>query len=201
MKIYYLALIAILSSCNTGDPAYREKISVYQQQLSSEFSNPLTSPLDAADLKHFKGLKFYPPDETYKVKATFARIENAPVFELPHSHERTKPYRNYGKVRFTLNGQAFELLVLEAVKKKEGYDDYLLIPFTDLTNGRETYGGGRYLDFTVPKSTQVELDFNLAYNPYCAYSSHYTCPIPPAENHMNTEVRAGVRFGSAEEAP
>ena len=81
----------------------------------------------------------------------------------------------------------------EALSKTDEYKDYLLIPFTDTTNGKETYGGGRYIDFAIPASEMVTLDFNLAYNPSCAYSSRYSCPIPPRENRLKAEIRAGEK--------
>ena len=73
------------------------------------------------------------------------------------------------------------------------YKDYLFLPFTDPTNGVTTYGGGRYLDLMIPATKVVQLDFNKAYNPYCAYSGNYSCPIPPEENHLEIEIKAGVK--------
>ena len=78
------------------------------------------------------------------------------------------------------------------LSRLEGYRNYLFVPFTDLTNGESTYGGGRYLDLEGPLGNAVELDFNRAYNPYCAYGGAYSCPIPPIENHLGVAVRAGV---------
>jgi len=100
-------------------------------------------------------------------------------------------------LKFSLEGQTLTLNVYESVElsKKAGYEDYLFIPFTDLTNGDETYGGGRYLDLRQEALRQkpVRLDFNRAYNPYCAYSKGYSCPIPPAENWLPVAIRGGVK--------
>ena len=74
------------------------------------------------------------------------------------------------------------------------YADYLFVPFTDATNGESTYPSGRYLDLHIPQGETVLLDFNRAYNPYCAYNARYSCPIPPAENHLEIPIKAGVKY-------
>ena len=81
---------------------------------------------------------------------------------------------------------------LELISKPE-YVDYLFVPFTDLTNGKGSYSGGRYIDTRIPPGKKIVLDFNKAYNPYCAYNGKYSCPIPPEENHLEVEIRAGVK--------
>jgi hypothetical protein len=82
--------------------------------------------------------------------------------------------------------------------KKEGYEDFLFLPFNDYTNGNETYGGGRYLDLRIPDGSTIILDFNKAYNPYCAYTDRYSCPVPPKENSITTYIYAGVQFKGEE---
>ena len=72
--------------------------------------------------------------------------------------------------------------------------DHLFLPFTDNTNGVETYGGGRYIDLKIPAGNTINIDFNKAYNPYCAYSDKYSCPIPPPENHLDIEIKAGIKL-------
>ena len=110
---------------------------------------------------------------------------------------RLPEYRKYGELKFSLEGKMLTLSVYQNLEltKKAGFEDYLFIPFTDLTNGDETYGGGRYIDFRMDqlKEKLVRLDFNRAYNPYCAYSKGYSCPIPPAENLLPVAIRAGVK--------
>ena len=69
----------------------------------------------------------------------------------------------------------------------------MFLPFSDLTSGNETYGGGRYIDLEIPKGKTITIDFNQAYNPYCAYNPKYSCPIVPAENELLTNVNAGVK--------
>jgi hypothetical protein len=103
-------------------------------------------------------------------------------------------YVVFGKLYFKIQGKAFELTVYQnpAFKKNKELKDYLFLPFTDLSNGETTYGGGRYLDFYIPKTASVILNFHQAYNPYCAYTDKYSCPVPPKNNFLDMEVNAGV---------
>lgn len=111
-----------------------------------------------------------------------------------------KTYVKYGTLRFRLNGRKQSLNVYRSLSLQANakYKDYLFIPFKDKTNGMISYGGGRYLDLktTDLKDNTYTLDFNKAYNPYCAYSDGFNCPIPPAANHLAIEIKAGEKkFG------
>ena len=111
--------------------------------------------------------------------------------------ERAQPpiYNKFGKTVFKLNGKKYTLAIYQNVDlvNTAGYEDYLFIPFKDLTNGEDTYGGGRYLDLKIPEGETILIDFNRAYNPYCAYNHNYSCPIPPFENHLKVKIEAGVK--------
>lgn len=183
------------SACteNTEDPVYRQAIANERMAINEHFFNPKESPLDSHLFYTFKGIKFFPISEKYKVKASLTLINTDSVFDLPHSHDATKPYKQYAKVSFELLGQKYELLVLEQVVKKPGAENYLLLPFTDGTSGTETYGGGRYLDLDKTAGLEQTIDFNKAYNPYCLYNSKYTCPIPPKENKLPIRLEAGMK--------
>lgn len=190
-----LGALSLLGACGPQeDPKYRAEIANHRAALNEQFFDAERSPLDSASFYTWQGLKFFPIQEKYKVKAQLTLIENANVFELPHSHQKTKPYKQYGKLKFELEGKAFELLVLEQEIKKPGYENYLIIPFTDETTGKETYGAGRYLDLEKSDAKEVIIDFNLAYNPYCAYNEAYTCPIPPKENNLSLRIEAGMKY-------
>jgi len=167
----------------------------YQQYLNEEFSDKETSPLTAEDLQSFKGLDFFRINKEFIIKANFKKTPNQLPFEMPTSTERKPIYVKFGEVHFKLNDKEYKLSVYQNQRlvTDPKYKDYLFIPFTDLTNGETTYGGGRYLDFSIPKSNNVELDFNKAYNPYCAYNGKYSCPIPPEENHLSISIEAGVK--------
>lgn len=167
----------------------------FQDNLNKSFADSLSSPLLEKDLKEFKGLDFYPIDEKYIVKAKFKKSKNQKAFEMKTSTERLPKYIKYGEISFVLNGEKCKLNVyqnLELIKRKE-YKNYLFLPFSDSTSGNETYIGGRYLDLEIPLGNSIIIDFNKAYNPYCAYNYKYSCPLVPLENDLKTAVKAGVK--------
>jgi uncharacterized protein (DUF1684 family) len=105
----------------------------------------------------------------------------------------------YGYATFKLKDKSHKLLLLLQLNN-EDEKDKLFLPFTDKTNGFETYGGGRYLDLDLEKDDQLIIDFNFAYNPFCAYNDNYTCPVPPAENQLDIEIKAGEKEYVKDEA-
>ncbi|UWX55812.1 DUF1684 domain-containing protein [Maribacter litopenaei] len=170
-------------------------ILAHQQKLNDEFKDPEESPLPDRFRKDFNGLDFFAPDTNYVVEAEFIRTPDAIPFLMPTTTDRQSEEVVYAKVRFEINGKPFNLEVYQnsELMKKEGYEDYLFLPFTDLTNGEETYGGGRYMDLRIPNGSTIILDFNKSYNPYCAYNKKYSCPLVPSVNHLDTKVLAGVK--------
>ena len=129
--------------------------------------------------------------------ADFTPIKNAEPFDLPTSSGKTKSYKAFGKVSFVINNQPCSLTLYQSVdlSKLEQYKDYLFLPFRDETNSKETYGGGRYIDVKIPKGNTIVIDFNKAYQPYCAYNAYdYSCPIVPEENKLPIPIRAGVMY-------
>lgn len=181
--------------------SYAKRIEAERAQTDSIFRVPNKSPLDSENVSKFSGLEYFPLDSSFRVTAKLYRNKKRPKFEMPTSTDRLPVYRRHGKLIFQLSNTQCTLQVYQNVRlsKKDGYQDYLFVPFTDLTSGAESYGGGRYLDLRLnPKLKEVEIiiDFNLAYNPYCAYGSRWSCPIPPKENDLPVRVEAGVRaFG------
>ncbi|WP_324721823.1 DUF1684 domain-containing protein [Salinimicrobium sp. HB62] len=167
----------------------------FQEKINSEFKDPAESPLPKEEREQFAGLEFFSFDPAFKVTAEFLRTPNEVPFAMPTTSEKMKMYVKYGELYFNLKGKEFKLNVYQSLSlsQTEEYKDYLFLPFTDLTNGEATYSGGRYLDMTIPTEKYIELDFNKAYNPYCAYSGGYSCPIPPKENHLEIAVNAGVK--------
>lgn len=150
-----------------------------------------------AERKACKTLPFYPANYAYCVLATLVHDSTARPFTMEISTTRRPLYRKYGELRFVLNGQALQLNVYQSQEllKRPDLADYLFVPFTDLTNSHETYGGGRYIDLRIPTAgaTTMLLDFNCAYNPSCAYQHGYSCPVPPAENRLTVAIPAGVQ--------
>ena len=174
------------------DSAIHE-IEEYRKLQEEKFRDPKESPLDKKLRKNFKGLHYYPVNLDYRLKAKFVKTENPVLFKMKTTTTRLPEYQKYGEVHFKLDGEERVLEVYQSpeITKKPGLQDYLFIPFTDETNGIDTYEVGRYLDFRVPDSEDVILDFNKSYNPYCSYGSAYSCPIPPEVNRLPLKVQAG----------
>ncbi|MEP6925591.1 MAG: DUF1684 domain-containing protein [Pyrinomonadaceae bacterium] len=172
-------------------------LKTFREGRDKEFRDPKESPLREKDFATFKGLKYYSLDQTFRVAAEFKPTRGAKFFRMPTSSQQTQRFAKYGELKFKLNGQEITLNVYQAEavlldEKLKKYQDLLFVPFKDLTNGAKTYGGGRYLDVKIPPSNKVILDFNLAYNPSCAYGSDkFSCPIPPKENHLPIKIEAG----------
>ena len=173
----------------------QETAAEFQANLNREFATREESPLTDEDFIVFKTLEFYPIDEKFMVEAKFVRTPKEKVFKMKTSTTRLPEYKKYGELFFQIDGKSFKLNVYQNIElsKKEGYEDYLFLPFSDLTCGKESYIGGRYIDMRIPKTNTVTIDFNKAYNPYCAYNHKYSCPIVPLENDLPIEILAGVK--------
>lgn len=168
----------------------------YREKLNAEYADPATSPLDAEEREAFKGLPFFPIDTTYAVVARLKRSKRPKTVDMPTTQGTLRKYDIYGSVHFTLNGKEHRLFLYQShqLRAMPKYSRHLLLAFTDLTTGHTTYGGGRFIDVEIPEGDTMTIDFNKAYNPYCAYSGRYACPITPKENSLDTEVSAGVRY-------
>ncbi|MDD2674771.1 DUF1684 domain-containing protein [Flavobacterium petrolei] len=170
-------------------------VTKFQTELNEEYADAKKSPLTAEDLAEFKTLDFYPASETFFVVAKFLRTQKEKPFEMKTSTDRKPLYVKYGELSFTIDGRDFKLNVyknIELSKKKE-YKDYLFLPFSDLTSGKDSYIGGKYIDLRIPKGDTIVIDFNTSYNPYCAYNHKYSCPKVPLENDLDIEIKAGVK--------
>lgn len=174
--------------------AWADSLQSYWDGINSMYKDPAHSPLLPADREHFVALERFAPDPRFCVTAKF-KEKLGETFGMTTTTDRRPQYQAVGKLRFKLMGKRQVLTVYRNIDltKKAGHTDDLFIPFTDLTSGEASYGGGRYLDVKGPLGPSVRIDFNRAYNPYCAYGGRYSCPIPPAENHLEVPVEAGVK--------
>lgn len=196
MKKSLLILLTIFSSKVIAQ-SYQESIVKFRESYKADFISSTNSPLKESDLPF---LRFYDPDSSYSVKGVFKKVEENITFTMPTSNGKIKEYTKYGIVSFSIKGQNLQLSVYRslALMQIPKYKNYLFIPFKDGTSGKDTYGGGRYLDIesTDIENDSVILDFNKAYNPYCAFSDGYSCPIPPKDNHLKVRIEAGEKnFG------
>jgi uncharacterized protein (DUF1684 family) len=194
-KILTFALLLVLQFVVAQPKNLIEDNKEYRKKINKDFYNKEKTPLPAVDLYSFKGLPYFPIEAAFLVTAKFTRTPAEAPFMMKTTTDRTPIYIKYGHVSFSLEGKNFVLNVYQNIDFMAAAEErnLLFIPFTDLTNGKETYGGGRYLDLETPKSAEIYLDFNKAYNPYCAYNEKYSCPIPPKENHMEIRVAAGMK--------
>lgn len=193
-QLHILALILITGSSLLAQD-FAKRTQIYREKYKQEFVKTANSPLKKEDLKY---LRFYDPDTLYRVPAIFKRVRNKRSFEMPTYSGSNKTFVEYGKVRFRLSGKRQTLTVYRSLSLQTlpQYRDYLFLPFKDKTSGNDTYGGGRYIDLKtseVKDGSQFILDFNKAYNPYCAYSEGYNCPIPPEVNHLAIAIEAGEK--------
>ena len=166
-----------------------------QREEKDHFMRSSDSPF-AGDSLGFAGLSYFPIDPKYKIQAKLSSIPDKKVVVLPTSDGAEKKYLEYGYADFEWEGTQNRLLILE-IMEMGPYRGTLFLAFGDETSTRETYGAGRYLDLKkIPGSTVITLDFNEAYNPYCAYNDQFSCPLPPRENLLNISIRAGEKIYS-----
>jgi uncharacterized protein (DUF1684 family) len=194
LSIWFVIPLALVAQ---DDTAAKAAIQKFQDDLNEEYKNPKTSPLEGKALKKFKGHEFFPVDLSYRVEAQLIVTQAEPFFKLMTSNNQPRDYRQYALVNFTLKGKEYSIPVYQSqgLMAKAEYTDYLFFPFTDLTNGVSTYAGGRYMDLRIPaNSTVITLDFNTAYNAFCAYSDQYSCPVVPAKNNLDIEIPVGVKY-------
>jgi TonB family protein len=194
--VILFTLYNIHSMAQTDSAQAVAEIMSFQQELNDSYANKDESPLDAEDFDAFTEHEFFPINLAYRVNAKLTVTPGMPILHLKTSTDRLTNDRIYGFAEFTLGGKNFKLPVYQSAErvKNPEYADHLFFPFSDLTNGKQTYGGGRYIDLSIPKdnSPYIIIDFNKAYNPYCAYSHRYSCPKVPEENQMDIEVPVGI---------
>ena len=189
------AFISQAQNKTTAQDPYAEVVMKERMKKDEECRDPKVSPFDPEDQKTFTGLKYYPYNPAFRVKAKVEKIANPVVFKMKTTTERRPEYRTYAKVSFTIQGKDCSLFVYQPVSRmgQPGFEQYLFLPFTDESSGRETYGGGRFLDLQIPSGNEMVIDFNACYNPYCAYSHRYSCPVPPEENDLPVSISAGEK--------
>ncbi len=187
----FLLILSFLLFQNVSaqDNSYKNSLIAYQQNYINNH--------EVVGKEDRKYISFYPVDKSYRVKASFRRIIDTKGFYMITSTSEQERYFKYGLLTFKLHGKTLRLYIYqsEELMQKEKYKDYLFVPFGDATSGFTSYGGGRYMDFTLQdiKNNTLVIDFNKAYNPYCAYTSGYSCPIPPKENLLTVAIHAGEK--------
>ncbi|MES2454899.1 MAG: DUF1684 domain-containing protein [Bacteroidota bacterium] len=192
-------IILCLASFQSFSQDYKTQIELHRKAYANDFLQDKRSPLKENDLKF---LRFYDADSTYRITAKVQILADAKPFIMPVFSGTGTEYVPYAVLYFTIKDRPGVLRLYRNTNlaKTPQYSDYLFLPFTDSTNGADTYAGGRYLDFREGdlKDGTVVLDFNKAYNPYCAFGGGYTCPKPPEENHFKIAIEAGEKNFASE---
>ncbi|WP_055446627.1 DUF1684 domain-containing protein [Lacinutrix mariniflava] len=192
--ILFVLFVSALSCAQDKQPLLGD--TEWQREMNSDFKDASESPLKDKDRKDFKGLYFFKFDSTYVVTATLKTTPNSKWFKMKTTTSRVSNERVYGVLSFKLNGNVYDLNIYQGqdLMEKEGFEDYLFLPFLDDTNGDTSYGGGRYIDLRIPEEgANLVVDFNKAYNPYCAYNDKYSCPIVPRGNSIDEKIEAGIK--------
>jgi uncharacterized protein (DUF1684 family) len=172
---------------------YSLKVSQDQADKSAAFLHPEKSPLTVDEILTFKGLHFFEPNEQFKVEAVITWLPQIGYVDIPQTGGDIIGYMQTAVLDFSIDGKSYQLPAYQTDEMKRNRT--LFIPFTDLTNGKETYSGGRYIDLPYnDHHKEVILDFNYSYIPYCAYTSRYSCPKVPRENHLDMAITAGERM-------
>jgi uncharacterized protein (DUF1684 family) len=194
MKRSVLTTAVCLSLFSANAQSYADSIAKHREAYKNEFITEERSPLKGDDTSF---LRFFAPDIRYRVVAKIKLTPEAKSFDIPTQSGKKKSYRKYADLKFSINKKPYQLEMYQSIDlmKKEEYKDHLFVPFNDLTNYKETYAGGRYIDLSLKdiKNNTIILDFNKAYNPYCAFASGYNCPIPPAANNLKVAIKAGEK--------
>jgi len=167
----------------------------FREEINHDYADSTKSPLTKEDFSKFSELPFFPVDTNFCLEAKFKRSKRKKSFKMKTTTDRRPIYDVYGTATFLLDGKEYALNIYQShqLRDTEEFKDHLFVPYKDLSNGDESYGGGRFIDLSIPKGNTIIIDFNQSYNPYCAYSARYSCPVPPKENSLNIKVLAGVK--------
>ena len=166
------------------------EIAEFRAEKDDFFRDSDQSPLTLEQQEAFEGLRYFPEDPTYTVVATLELADDAAPVTMVTSKGTVQTFLRVGRLHFTIHDQPAELTLFQDAEAQS-----LFLPFSDATSGAETYSAGRYVEVEALDKRdgqhRVGIDFNLAYNPYCAYNEDWICPVPPAENHLGIAIRAG----------
>lgn len=188
-------LLLLTIACTAKEVPYFDSENARRATYDQFMQRSDDSPIPRERRASFPPLSYFSVEPEYRVPAMLAVARTDAVLEIPTSRGERRPHQRVGKLSFTLKGQLLTLTAFVEVGQQDL--SHLFVPFGDLTNGTETYPGGRYLDLQRTATGIYDLDFNRAYHPYCYYNPEYDCPYPPRENRLPIPVRAGERMGPA----
>ncbi|MEJ8803099.1 DUF1684 domain-containing protein [Pontibacter sp. H249] len=186
LVLFYFMKDAFFNEENYTKPLLKER-----EDKDLSFRGQANSPLSDDERRNFKNLIYYEPNLDYRIRAEVEQLVKQDTLLMPLTNGSYEPYLRYALAKFEVQGGPQQLTLYKKLSEKK---DQLFVPFTDKTNGFETYGGGRYMDVPFEEGAKtVVLDFNRAYSPFCAYNPEYVCPVPPKDNFLSIAIPAGEK--------
>ena len=186
------SMLVLATACSRPPVPYPEQIAAWHAEKDQFMRGSSESPVPVGQRESFAPLPYFPVDPDYRVPAMLQVAAPGPAVDMPTSTGQRRKMRRVGTLAFSLKGQPLSLGAFVEADDKNMFR--LFVPFGDLTNGVETYQGGRYLDLERTASGVYDLDFNRAYHPFCLFNSTYDCPYPPPESRLKVPIRAGERL-------
>lgn len=191
--IIFFSFSLAISQKDIEKKEYYDFVLLNRKEKDEHFKKDKDSPLTDEIKRKFKGLKYFPPDLSFKFTAKLIPFSKKDTIKMLTTKSDIRKMIRFGKFEFSYKNKIYSLTAF--VPANNSVNDYFFVPFTDKTNNKETYFGGRYLDLEIQnENNEYDLDFNFAYNPYCAYNPKYSCPIVPKENHLNISIKAGEKI-------
>ncbi len=187
--IFFLSLLIGCDESSSSLAPYEQRILQSRFEKDLLFRDPKRSPLKPSDLKRFPGIRYFPVDSSYRFILPLKPLDPPETTWVINGAGGREPYLKIGYIEWVMHNTPLRLAVFKPAGDTE--ENTVWIPFTDQTTGKETYGGGRYLDAPIQDDGMILVDFNLAYNPLCAYNPAFICALPPAENRLPVAIRAG----------
>jgi uncharacterized protein len=161
-------------------------LTVFRKEKDDFYQYDPQSPLTPEQKRTFKGLAYFPENPALRLEVNLQRFPKQETIQMLTSTGDQQTYSRYGRIEFSVDGIQVGLTIYKD-------ESIFFLPFVDALAGKETYGAGRYLEPEPLENDRLIIDFNLAYNPYCAYNDLWSCPITPAENRLKVPIRAGEK--------
>jgi uncharacterized protein (DUF1684 family) len=171
------------------EKTHREKIKRIREQNNILFKKSPHSPLTDEQKQDFKGIDYFPIDEKYEFNLEMKKFEHHSEIVIPTTKNNERRYVRFGYIEFEIDGQVNTLTVFKPIEA-----DYLFLPFKDTTTGKESYKIGRYVEIEKISKEKWLVDFNTAYNPFCAYNDNWDCSLTPDENLLKIPINAGMKI-------
>ncbi len=165
----------------------KSELEMFREEKDSFFKTNRQSPLTREQKKTFKGLSYFPENPALRLEVSVEEFPEKEEIEMQTSTGDVQKYQRFGRFTFAVDGQEAQLTIF-------GDNENFFLPFADSLSGKETYGAGRYLEPERLDDNRFLVDFNLAYNPYCAYNEAWSCPLTPCENRLKVPIRAGEKL-------